>query len=50
MFTYTAMLVIFGLVVLSTLHSEGWGTAIRYCGSLGMMLSGLGIILPILGL
>ena len=49
MITSLIMLAAFGLVVLATLHSEGWGTAIRYCGSLGMMLSGLGVILPILG-
>lgn len=50
MFTSLIMLLTFGIVVLATMHSSGWGTAIRYCGSLGMMLSGLGIILPILGL
>lgn len=49
MLTSIIMLITFGIVILATLHSEGWGTAIRYCSSVGMMISGLGIVLPLIG-
>lgn len=49
MFTSITLLVVFALVFIATRNSGSWGTVISYCSTLGMMLSGLGIILPLIG-